>query len=480
MRSDRRACSRTIRTLLWVPFLVAIATGWGGGLRADGEILPSRERTSPWRHVFVVDGETWPDGWPASSRDALAKAMGDFALRSIGPAPSLVVVDGQGLDVLGPEIAMGEKETRLRVSTRGGAIGLARAVDAALALVESHPGRSFLHVVSACADGRIWDDLHRRCMARGVTTNLIVIGRVPVGPDAAAAPGSEPDGDPGGAPGASPGAAFAEAAPSAPTFLVVEGPWDFFRVLSEIGPGEPGGRDHAPSSPVTRPPVAAPPGSPGDRRSVAGLAVLTLFALAAAMIWIARTGPRRESRPGGREDADPDAEPNAEPDAGQDAAPGAEPDPEPHAEPDAAPDDGLARLLDARDGSVRIVLSRVRTTAGRDGVNDLVLDDPAAARRHFEVDRAEGAWVLRVRAGAGAVLVDDRRVEELRLRSGACIRVGRVALVFAVDRRDEEGAMACAREHGGGETWYCRHCGARLEGRPNFCRHCGEVLDSRS
>jgi hypothetical protein len=92
--------------------------------------------------------------------------------------------------------------------------------------------------------------------------------------------------------------------------------------------------------------------------------------------------------------------------------------------------DGRAMLV---GGGKRTVLSGSRFVIGRSRDADLMLDDPNVSRRHAELRRQEGAWVVADLASTNGVKVNGRRVAEQALNPGDEITVGLEKLHFEVE-----------------------------------------------
>jgi pSer/pThr/pTyr-binding forkhead associated (FHA) protein len=84
-------------------------------------------------------------------------------------------------------------------------------------------------------------------------------------------------------------------------------------------------------------------------------------------------------------------------------------------------------------GGKRTVLSGSRFVIGRSRDADLMLDDPNVSRRHAELRRQEGAWVVADLASTNGVKVNGRRVAEQALNPGDEITVGLEKLHFEVE-----------------------------------------------
>jgi hypothetical protein len=92
--------------------------------------------------------------------------------------------------------------------------------------------------------------------------------------------------------------------------------------------------------------------------------------------------------------------------------------------------DGRAMLV---GGGKRIVLSGNRFVIGRSRDCDLMLDDPNVSRRHAELRREHGAWLVADLASTNGVKVNGRRVAEQPLNPGDEITIGLQKLHFEVE-----------------------------------------------
>jgi hypothetical protein len=92
--------------------------------------------------------------------------------------------------------------------------------------------------------------------------------------------------------------------------------------------------------------------------------------------------------------------------------------------------DGRAMLI---GGGKRTVLSGSRFVIGRSRDADLMLDDPNVSRRHAELRKEHGAWVVADLASTNGVKVNGRRVAEQKLNPGDEITIGLEKLHFEVE-----------------------------------------------
>jgi len=93
-------------------------------------------------------------------------------------------------------------------------------------------------------------------------------------------------------------------------------------------------------------------------------------------------------------------------------------------------------ILTVRSGPDAGFRFRIKPTAiaylGRDVENDVVLDDPAASRRHAHIQFQDGAYLLTDLGSANGTLVNDQRVSERKLVDGDRIVVGQDEIVISI------------------------------------------------
>ena len=92
--------------------------------------------------------------------------------------------------------------------------------------------------------------------------------------------------------------------------------------------------------------------------------------------------------------------------------------------------EGRAMLV---GGGKRTVLSGSRVVMGRSRDCDVRLDDPNVSRRHAEVRREEGGWVVADLGSTNGVKLNGRRVSEAPLKPGDEIALGLERLTFEVE-----------------------------------------------
>lgn len=93
------------------------------------------------------------------------------------------------------------------------------------------------------------------------------------------------------------------------------------------------------------------------------------------------------------------------------------------------PDASGARLILADDGR-EWALDRDRSVIGRLAGSEIEIDDPGASRRHAEVRRQGGEFVVVDLGSTNGTLVNDSPISEATLEDGDRITIGRTVLEF--------------------------------------------------
>jgi hypothetical protein len=81
-------------------------------------------------------------------------------------------------------------------------------------------------------------------------------------------------------------------------------------------------------------------------------------------------------------------------------------------------------------GTTSYALVHPVTRIGRGSDSDLRIDDPGISRNHAELRRSGGDVTIVDVGSTNGVVVDGRRVDELRLRNGAQVRLGSTTMTF--------------------------------------------------
>src|SRR5438045_7045201 len=91
----------------------------------------------------------------------------------------------------------------------------------------------------------------------------------------------------------------------------------------------------------------------------------------------------------------------------------------------------MARLVISDGSSSRTVdLTEASTVAGRAPENKIVIDDKQASRRHFSVDKIEFGYKVVDLESRNGTRVNDRQVNQMLLRPGDRITIGKHVLTF--------------------------------------------------
>ena len=82
--------------------------------------------------------------------------------------------------------------------------------------------------------------------------------------------------------------------------------------------------------------------------------------------------------------------------------------------------------------SARFALGDDLTTIGRHPDSDIILDDVTVSRRHAEVRREEGQYLLSDVGSLNGTYLDNERIESAMLREGAQVQIGKFHMVFVI------------------------------------------------
>lgn len=104
-----------------------------------------------------------------------------------------------------------------------------------------------------------------------------------------------------------------------------------------------------------------------------------------------------------------------------------------------APDTGLLVITRGPDAGNRLLLDADVVTVGRHPDSGIVLEDVTVSRRHAEILRRRGAFMLRDVGSLNGTYVNGESVERAALSSGDELRIGIYVFAFlaAGDRRPE-------------------------------------------
>jgi len=121
---------------------------------------------------------------------------------------------------------------------------------------------------------------------------------------------------------------------------------------------------------------------------------------------------------------------------------GAAPEPETHH--DAGGLEGMppgSALLVVKRGpnaGSRFLLDADVTTAGRHPESDIFLDDVTVSRRHAELVREEGGFLVRDVGSLNGTYLNRERIDAARLAGGDEVQIGKYRLVFLTGSRGSE------------------------------------------
>jgi pSer/pThr/pTyr-binding forkhead associated (FHA) protein len=103
---------------------------------------------------------------------------------------------------------------------------------------------------------------------------------------------------------------------------------------------------------------------------------------------------------------------------------------------------GSALLVVQRgpNAGARFLLDADRTTAGRRPDSDIFLDDVTVSRKHAEFVRRGDQFVVRDIGSLNGTYVQRDRIDEMVLRDGDEVQIGKFRMVFHPSRRDTGGS----------------------------------------
>ncbi len=90
----------------------------------------------------------------------------------------------------------------------------------------------------------------------------------------------------------------------------------------------------------------------------------------------------------------------------------------------------LLRIVRGIGTGLVVALDDSPVSAGRSDDADLILDDPAASRKHFVVKAGQGGYVLHDMGSTNGTQVNRTPVLECRLANGDIVTVGETDVAF--------------------------------------------------
>ena len=97
---------------------------------------------------------------------------------------------------------------------------------------------------------------------------------------------------------------------------------------------------------------------------------------------------------------------------------------------DVPPDAGMLIVKRGDNAGSKFVLQRELTTAGRHPDSDIFLDDITVSRRHVEIARTPGGYVVRDVGSLNGTYLNRERIEESTIANGDELQIGKFKLVF--------------------------------------------------
>jgi len=104
---------------------------------------------------------------------------------------------------------------------------------------------------------------------------------------------------------------------------------------------------------------------------------------------------------------------------------------------DDVPAGGMLLVRSGPNAGSKFALDKDVVTAGRHPDSDIFLDDITVSRRHVEVLRRPGGYVVRDVGSLNGTYVNRSRVEESPLADGDELQVGKFKLVFVAGSEGE-------------------------------------------
>jgi pSer/pThr/pTyr-binding forkhead associated (FHA) protein len=99
---------------------------------------------------------------------------------------------------------------------------------------------------------------------------------------------------------------------------------------------------------------------------------------------------------------------------------------------DLPPGSGLLVVKRGPNAGFRFVLDQDLVSAGRHPDSDIFLDDVTVSRRHAEIGRVGGHFVVRDVGSLNGTYLNRERIEEGRLDSGDELQIGKFKLLFFI------------------------------------------------
>ena len=98
--------------------------------------------------------------------------------------------------------------------------------------------------------------------------------------------------------------------------------------------------------------------------------------------------------------------------------------------PNLSPGEALLVVQQGPTAGQSFRVDKVLTTIGRDPASDVFLDDVTVSRRHAEIHRSYGGFLIRDVGSLNGTYVGSDRADEAELTRGERVRIGRFVFVF--------------------------------------------------
>ena len=95
---------------------------------------------------------------------------------------------------------------------------------------------------------------------------------------------------------------------------------------------------------------------------------------------------------------------------------------------------GLLVEKSGPDAGTKHFLTQATITAGRHPESDIFLDDITVSRRHAEFIREDGTYKVKDVGSLNGTYVNRERIEEVSLRTGDEVQIGKFKLLFVSAR----------------------------------------------
>jgi hypothetical protein len=110
------------------------------------------------------------------------------------------------------------------------------------------------------------------------------------------------------------------------------------------------------------------------------------------------------------------------------------------------PGSALLVVRTGPDAGSRYLLDAELVAAGRHGNSDIFLDDVTVSRRHAEFVRGASGYLLRDVGSLNGTYVNKDRIDEVELRDGDEVQIGKYRLVYLISSEEPAAAEGSAQQ----------------------------------